>query len=158
MRLAVTAIAALLALTAAHSAQANLIATPPTIDFGSVLIGTTASQAITLAAEPGFIVASAGGTGINIPFSFNQGTHNADFTVFNSIESFTPLALGLVTGTLTIAECPALGRCIPTDIFLQGIGVDSLPVAVPEPASLALFAGSLGIFAFARRKRRVVPV
>ena len=156
MRLAVTAATALLALAAAHSAQANLIATPSTIDFGSVLIGTTANQAITLVADTGFIIASAGGSGINIPFSFNEGTHNADFTVFNAIESFTPLTLGLVTGTLTIAECPTVGRCIPTDIALQGIGVNSLPASVPEPATMALFASSLGIFAFASRWRRIV--
>jgi hypothetical protein len=135
-----------------NQAQANLVATPPSIDFGSVLIGTTASQAITLAAESGFIVGSAGGSGINVPFAFNQGTSNANFTVFNSIESFTPLALGLVTGTLVIAECPPLGPCTPTDIPLRGIGVDS--VAVAEPGGLILLAiGGLVVVLGASKRR-----
>jgi hypothetical protein len=81
-------------------AGANLIATPPAVDFGLILIGLTESQPITLAAETGFVVGSAGGSGINVPFSFDQGTFNSDFTVFHSIESFTPRTLGLVTGDL----------------------------------------------------------
>lgn len=121
-----------------YPAQASLISTPPTIDFGTVLLGTTASQAIVLVADAGFVVSSAGGSGINAPFAFDQGTSNSDFTVFNSIESFTPVALGLVTGTLVIAECPPVGPCLPTDVPLRGIGVNSLPV--PEPAGLLLFA------------------
>jgi len=136
-----------------HPASANMVATPSTIDFGFVLIGATESQPITLSADSGFIVGSAGGSGINVPFSFDQGTFNSDFTVFHSIESFTPVTLGLVTGDLIIAECPPVGPCIATDIPLRGIGVDSLPV--PEPSGLLLLAMGALIVMFGTPRRRV---
>jgi hypothetical protein len=133
-------------------ARANLMATPPSIDFGSVVIGLTDDVAVLLVADMGFIVGSAGGSGINVPFSFNQGTSNADFTVFHSIESFSPLTPGLMTGTLVIAACPAVGPCIPTDIPLRGIGVASLPV--PEPPGVLLLATGALALGFGTLRRR----
>ncbi len=133
-------------------ARADPIVTPPAIDFGNVLIGTTATRLLELVAEPGFTIEGAGGSGINVPFSLVFGTHNADFTHFEAFESFTPIAPGLATGTLGIIECPPLGHCPFTEVPVRGIGVSSL--AIPEPPGLLLLATGAALLMRVARRRR----
>jgi hypothetical protein len=101
-------------------------ASPPSVNFGNVPIGTTATQPVTVTADAGYQIDLASGTGINAPFSFAFGTCSS-FTGPGSCtinQSFTPTAAGPASGTSNVFECPvAGGTCLAIPIAVSGDGV-----------------------------------
>lgn len=122
-------------------------ASPSSVDFGNVALGTTATRDVTLTVDAGYSIGAATGEGISVPFSFDPGTcATAAGTGPGSCvvhESFSPTAPGTATGTLNVPECPtAGGACVGIPVSLQGIGFRGLANlslaigATPNPAQL----------------------
>ena len=120
--------AAVTAFAAATGARATPTANPPSIDFGDVVFGTTASFPIFITVDPGWDLDGASGTGVNTPFDFSFGSCGLFAGPGSCAVStiFTPTGLGPVSGTLDVEECPLSGPasfCIPVAIPLTGNGV-----------------------------------
>ena len=136
-------------------------ANPPSVNFGSVGINTTATQAVTLTIDAGYRASVASGSGLNAPFSFDFDACGAGggFTGPGTCtidERFSPTAAGPASGTLNVFECPvAGGTCIGIPVALSGTGVVEasanppsvnfgnvpLHATVTQPVTLTIDAG-----------------
>ena len=109
-------------------------ANPASVSFGNVPLNTTVTQTVTLTVDAGYRISAGSGGGINSPFSFALDACGAGggFTGRGTCaikESFTPIAIGLASGTLTVSECPvAGGSCLGIDIPLSGTGIAILTI------------------------------
>jgi hypothetical protein len=112
-------------------------ATP--VAFGNVALNTTATRDVTLTLDAGYRFSGATGTGIAAPFDFAANTCGAGGGFVGPgtcgfRETFRPTALGPVSGSTIISECPtAGGTCISVPVPVQGTGT-SVSSANPSPA------------------------
>lgn len=128
-----SAAAGAVALSGTGGAQSVMRLTPKDISFGSVPLGTTATQT--------FTVANTGGTNLNITISktpdptlgftavssLPEGTVVAPGTSVTETVTFTPNAIGTVTSTWAITGDDGQGR---QDVTFTGTGSAALPPTV----------------------------
>ena len=102
-------------------------------------LNTTASHDVVLALDTGYRFSGATGTGTAAPFGFAASACSAGggFTGPGTCtfkETFTPSALGPVSGSTSVSECPvAGGSCIPIVVPVQGSGIS---VSAADPSSI----------------------
>jgi hypothetical protein len=103
-----------------HGTGGAFAAKAAPVAFGSVAVGTTKTESVTLKMDPGYGVAIFGGAGaLNPPFSLDIGTCSdpSGQPSCKLNEAFTPTTLGTFDVTLNVFECPLTGgACIPLDI------------------------------------------
>ena len=187
LRKTVSGCAAVLGLAGVLSfgvAEETLAATigvaPPSLDFGSVALGTTSDPlnfSVTVSLAPGEVI-----VGPELPTGFNQFGFNiqqnsgdcisaeggtCDFSVF-----FTPDEIGLSQTTVQIFIGIRLSEILEGDVppgegegdlnlfgyvDLSGVGIEATVTPVPLPAALPMFAGGIGLLGLLgwRRKRKV---
>jgi hypothetical protein len=124
--------------------QAALAASPSSFSFGSVLVGSTGTQAFTLtnsgttAANISGIIASGTGftlTGVSAPLTLNPG-QNTSFTA-----KFAPASAGNLTGSISIAsDAPGSPLAIP----LSGTGTQAQPQLAISPTSVNFGSVAVG--------------
>jgi hypothetical protein len=107
----------------------TLAANPTSVDFGTVLVGTTASRSVTITVDTGYAISVATGSGLNPPFAFSFDTCATGSGGFAGpgtctvVESFSPTSVGAASGSIVVQECPtAGGSCLPVTIPLSGAG------------------------------------
>jgi hypothetical protein len=122
--------------------RGGLSANPTSVNFGSVPVGTSGSQSVTLTnsgtANVTISAASASGTGFSItglatPLTLTPG-QNTSFTA-----KFSPAATGSASGSVSITS-NAPGS--PMSIALSGTGVQAQ--LTPSPASVAFGSVAVG--------------
>lgn len=123
--------------TGAASAGSGFSAAPNPVQFGSVPLGTTASQTVTVTPDAGFQLGGVGGSGLNTPFNFTNDTCGTTVgpQTCTFVETFTPTTTGLATGQLFVNEFEntpsgVVNRNLEVD--LSGTGV-SVFAASPNP-------------------------
>ena len=122
------------------------------IDFGEVLLNTTATLHVDVTVDAGYSIQSASGTGLAAPFAFGFGTCASAGASCTIDESFTPTVAGDFSAVVTVSECPIPGGfCLGTPLQITGKGVTSIVTAVDEPPAAALLG--LGLVALGRRAR-----
>lgn len=125
-----------------ESSPGSISATPSTIAFGNVVVGTTNSATITLsntgdASDTITKVVSSGSgfiyTGLPTPIAIGAGLKTS-FTV-----SFQPSKAGSATGTMSVETSAATYK-----VSLTGTGVSSAPQVSPNTASLSFGSVTVG--------------
>lgn len=134
------------ALSGTGVAPPGISATPATIDFGGLAVGTTSSpQTVTLTNSGGFAISSlavSATTGFAISSSGCPGTLEAG-TACQVGLTFSPTAAGAVTGTLTIS-----GTNLPRamTVALAGAGED-FSIVVSGSSLAVVTSGDTATFA-----------
>jgi hypothetical protein len=123
------------------------------IDFGEVLLNTTATMHVDVTVDAGYALQIASGSGVGSPFSFGFGTCATSGGNCTISESVTPTVAGDFSALVTLSECPITGgACLSTPLHITGKGVTEIVTAVDEPPSAALLV--LGLAAACRPRRR----
>jgi invasion protein IalB len=132
-----------------QTSPAALSASPGSVSFGNVAVGSTANQSLTVTNSGGATltisqaVASGAGftlSGVPLPVSLNPG-NSATFTA-----SFTPAATGNTSGAATFTSAD-LGA--PVSIALTGTGVGVAPAIAVQPISISILSGQTATFSVA---------
>jgi hypothetical protein len=123
--------------------QGNLTANPTSINFGSLLVGDSASVSVTLrnsgTASVAISQGSATGTGFSISGLAAQTLTAGQSTSFTA--KFSPTTAGSATGSVSVvSNAPAS----PLVIALSGSGTASQPQLTISPASVAFGNVSVG--------------
>jgi len=106
-------------------------ASPSSINFGSIALGSSASADVTVTVDAGYRFGGGSGTGTAAPFAFDARTcgTGSGFAGPGTClvrETYAPTVVGPSSGTLTLSECPiAGGACVPIPVSLTGSGASS---------------------------------
>jgi hypothetical protein len=123
--------------------QGNLTANPPSINFGSLLVGASGSVSVTLknsgTASVAISQGSATGTGFSITGLSAQTLSAGQSTSFTA--KFSPTTAGSATGSISIVS-NAPGS--PLVIALSGSGTASQPQLTISPASVTFGSVAVG--------------
>jgi hypothetical protein len=118
---------------------------PAGIDFGGVLLNTTATRSLTLTLDPGYKVTAIMGTGSGAPFAPGLDTCGAFVGpgTCTVTESFTPTTDAVLPALMRIFERDTLGTASDElDLHVSGFG--GIPTASSTPAALAFPARLVG--------------
>jgi hypothetical protein len=127
-------------------APAALSASPATVAFGNVSVGSSSNQSLTITNSGGTAAtisqASASGTGfslsgVTLPTTLNPGT-SATFTA-----TFAPGATGSASGTASFTSAQLSSAY---SVSMSGTGVGVAPSIVAQPVSISILVGQTGTF------------
>lgn len=144
----VLSVAIALGLSVVSPATADITADPTTVDFGSVVVGTTVTRPISITVDDGYYLSSSAGGGLSAPWALSSGTCAPDGkglvgpATCTLQESFTPNQVGAVSTTVTLGECLLADSsgCTSVVVPLTGTGAPSLAA---NPATLDFHAITL---------------
>ncbi|MGA8677388.1 MAG: choice-of-anchor D domain-containing protein [Candidatus Acidiferrales bacterium] len=123
--------------TSISTGSATISLTPPSINYPSVVVGNTDSQAVIVTntgtenltvTQAALIGAQFSVSGISLPLTLSAG-HQTTFTV-----SFSPTSAGSASGSLSITSSAS---STPTTIALSGTGVAATQLLGASPTSLS---------------------
>jgi hypothetical protein len=123
--------------TSTSTGSATISLTPPSLNFPSVVVGNTDSQAIIVTntgtesltvTQAALIGAQFSVSGVSFPVSLSAG-HQTTVTV-----SFSPTSAGSASGSLSITSSASSS---PTTIALSGTGVSATHLLGASPTSLS---------------------
>jgi uncharacterized repeat protein (TIGR01451 family) len=109
--------------------QSDFSVQPTNLDFGTVVVGDTATQPVTVSLDPEFQVVGAGPSG---PWQFDLGTCEGVPSPGNcqARVSFAPTAVGAVSTDILITEClRGENPCSQLPLHVTGTAVLGLSVA-----------------------------
>ena len=127
-------------------APAALSASPATVAFGNVSVGSSSNQSLTITNSGGTAAtisqASASGTGfslsgVTLPATLNPGT-SATFTA-----TFAPGATGSASGTASFTSAQLSSAY---SVSMSGTGVGVAPSIVAQPVSISILTGQTATF------------
>ena len=127
-------------------APAALSASPETVAFGNVSVGSSSNQSLTITNSGGTAAtisqASASGTGFSLsgvvlPATLNPGT-SATFTA-----TFAPGATGSASGTASFTSAQLSSAY---SVSMSGTGVGVAPSIVAQPVSISILTGQTATF------------
>ncbi len=127
-------------------APAALSASPATVAFGNVSVGSSSNQSLTITNSGGTAAtisqASASGTGfslsgVTLPATLNPGT-SATFTA-----TFAPGATGSASGTASFTSAQLSSAY---SVSMSGTGVGVAPSIVAQPVSISILVGQTATF------------
>jgi ASPM-SPD-2-Hydin domain-containing protein/Ig-like domain-containing protein len=127
-------------------APAALSASPASVAFGNVSVGSSSNQSLTITNSGGTAAtisqASASGTGfslggVTLPATLNPGT-SATFTA-----TFAPGATGSASGTASFTSAQLSSAY---SVSMSGAGVGVAPSIVAQPVSISILVGQTATF------------
>jgi len=127
-------------------APAALSASPATVAFGNVSVGSSSNQSLTITNTGGTAAtisqASASGTGfslsgVTLPATLNPGT-SATFTA-----TFAPGATGSASGTASFTSAQLSSTY---SVSMSGTGVGVAPSIIAQPVSISILTGQTATF------------
>lgn len=127
-------------------AAAAISASPATVNFGNVSIGSSSNQSLTITNTGGSAVtisqATASGTGfslggVSLPANLNPG----DTVTFTA--TFAPTAAGSASGAASFTSAQLSSAY---SVSMSGTGVAVAPAIVTQPVSISILTGQTGAF------------
>ncbi len=127
-------------------APAALSASPATVAFGNVSVGSSSNQSLTITNSGGTAAtisqASASGTGfslsgVSLPATLNPGT-SATFTA-----TFAPGATGSASGSASFTSAQLSSTY---SVSMSGTGVGVAPSIIAQPVSISILTGQTATF------------